>query len=420
MLPREYNVVEPIEPFKKEVVNNLVSCSPKNSATYTQFQQIEVDLPQSNWLNPKSLSLNYKLLVNTSADAGGTIMLGAIAYSPFSRVEVLADGVVIETINGYNAICQMILCGTMDVAQKAGNAGYGYTDSNLMGIWDNKSFAANIVDSTSTAITYISVPLIANILSNTTKNLPLFCMPKMTIRFTIANINDMSMVVAGLNLGTFTKFEVSQFSLTYESSSLGSDIERLINKSSPKIKSFGYTSTSNTVLAGSNNTQQIVFNAKYASLKAAFLLCTRGNGTGSKWCEFSDITNGSGDFQFKIGNNSAYPQLALSTTYSDCSILNEFKRAMQHIYKSDGKSLCINPTEYSITINTLVGNLSPYNPGKFIPSYAFNGENTLSDPLTAVIQMNTPTLINTNVALVVCYDSVLVIDPINKKLTIQK
>ena len=180
------------------------------------------------------------------------------------------------------------------------------------------------------------------------------------------------------------------------------------------------SSTSNTVLAGSNNTQQIVFNAKYASLKGAFLLCTRGNGTGSKWCEFSDITNGNGEYQFKIGNNSAYPQSALSTTYSNTSILNEFKRAIQHIYKSDGKSLSINGTEYGITINTTLANLSIYNPGKFIPSYAFNGENTLSDPLTAIIQMNTATLINTNVALVVCYDSVLVLDPINKKLTIQK
>ena len=245
-------------------------------------------------------------------------------------------------------------------------------------------------------------------------------MPKMTIRFTMTNINDITMVNSTFVTGTFTKFEVSQFNLTYESSSLGGDVESLIKKSSPKIKSFGYTSTSNTVLAGANNTQQIVFNAKYASLKAAFLLCTRGNGTGSKMFEFSDMTNANGEYKFKIGNNSAYPQSALSTTYNNTSIVNEFKRAMQHIYNSDGKSLSINSKEYAVTINTLVANLEAFNIGKFIPSYAFNGENTLSDPLTAVIQMNTPTLINTNVALVVCYDSVLILDPINKKLTVSK
>jgi hypothetical protein len=419
-LPKEYNVVEPIEPFKKVVVNNLVSCSPTNSGTYTQFQQIEVDLPQSNWLNPASLSLNYKLLVNTSSNAGGTFLIGCPAYSPFSRVEVLADGAVIETINNYNVICQMILSGTMDVAQKAGNAGYGYLSNALMTTWDNRSFSANIVDASANSTLYLSVPVLATILTNTNKNLPLFCMPKMTIRFTMANTNDITIVNSSVDIGTFTKFEVSQFSLTYESSSLGTDVESLIKKSSPKIKSFGYTSTSNTVLAGSNNTQQIVFNAKYSSLKGAFLLCGRGNGTGCKSFEFSDITNGNGEYQFKIGNNSAYPQSALSTTYKNASIVNEFKRAIQHIYNSDGKSLSINGTEYGITINTLVASLEFYNPGKFIPSYAFNGENTLMDPLTAVIQMNTPTLINTNVALVVCYDSVLVIDPINKKLTIQK
>jgi hypothetical protein len=418
-LPKEYNVVEPIEPFKKEVVNNLVTCSPKNSGTYTQSQYIEVDLPQSNWLNPASLSLNYKLLVNTSADVNGAVMLGVPAYCPFSRVDVLADGVVIETINNYNSLCQMILCGTMDVAQKAGNVGYGYLENLSMGTWDNRSFGASLTDASPTATLYISAPLIATLLTNTDKNLPLFCMPKITIRFTITNINDITMVSPSF-VGTFTKFEVSQFRLTYESSSLGSDVESLIKKSSPKIKSFGYTSTSNTILAGTNNTQQIVFNAKYASLKAGFLLCTRGNATGSKGVEFSDITSGNGEYQFKIGNNSAYPQSALSTTYSNTSIMNEFKRAMQHIYKSDGKSLCVNGAEYAITINTTTANLSTFNPGKFIPSYAFNGENTLSDPLTAVIQMNTATLINANVSLVVCYDAVLVLDPIQKKLTLQK
>lgn len=419
MLPREYNVVEPIEPFKKEVVNNLVSCSPKNSGTYTQFQQIEVDLPQSNWLNPASLSLNFKLLVNTSADVGGVVMLGVPAYCPFSRVEILADGAIIETINNYNTICQMVLSGTMDVAQKAGNVGYGYLENLSLGTYDNRSFAANLTDTSAGATLFLSVPLIATILTNTDKFFPLFCMPKITVRFTITNINDITMVNPSFP-GTFTKYEISQFSLTYESSSLGSDVERLIKKSSPKIKSFGYTSTSNTVLAGANNTQQIVFNAKYASLKAAFLLCTRGNATGSKGVEFSDITSGNGQYSFKIGNNSAYPQSALSTTYSNTSIMNEFKRAMQHIYKNDGKSLCVNGSEYAITINTLIANLSAFNPGKFIPSYAFNGENTLTDPLTAIIQMNTATLINANVALVVCYDSVLVLDPINKKLTVSK
>ena len=415
-LPDEYKITEPIEPFKKTVISNLVSVSPKNSQTYTENQIIEVELPQSQWLNPASLSLNYKLLVNTSALLPS--LIGVPAYCAFSKVEVLADGNVIDCVNNYNAVCQMIVSGTLDVAQKAGNAGYGYdTNANLTD-FDGRRFNANLTDTSVEATLYLSVPLIANVIANSTKNLPLFCMPKITFRFTIGNINDMNVVAT--NSGTFTKYEISQFYLSYESSSLGSEVERSLNKSNIKIKSFGYANSGNTILAGAKNTQQIVFNAPYASLKAAFLLCTRGNATGSKWGEFSDITNGSGEFQFKIGQNSLYPQRALSTTFADSSIINEFKRCMTKIYKTDGKSMCINTFEYGITINTLTANTLYYQPGKFIPSYAFNGENTLTDPLTAVIQMNTATLINTNVNLVVCFDSVLNIDPVNKTLTVTK
>jgi hypothetical protein len=415
-LPDEYKINEPVEPFKKNVVNNLVSVSPKNSQTYSQGQTIEVELPQSQWLNPTSLSLNYKLLVNTNAAQPS--MIGVPAYCAFSKLEVLADGNVIDCVNNYNQICQMVVSGTLDVAQKAGNTGYGYLSNHYLTDFDGRLFTANLTDTSADATIYLSVPLIANVIANSTKNLPLFCMPKITFRFTIGNINDMYVVTAGS--GTFTKYEISQFYLSYESSSLGNEVERLVSKSNIKIKSFGYANSGNTILAGSNNTQQIVFNAPYASLKAAFLLCTRGNATGSKWGEFSDITSGAGEFQFKIGNNSLYPQKALSTTFADSSIMNEFKRCMSKIYKTDGKSMCINSAEYGVTINTLTASTLYYQPGKFIPSYAFNGENTFSDPLTAVIQMNTATLINCNVNLVVCFDSILNIDPINKKLTISK
>ena len=415
-LPKEYNITEPVEPFIKNVVNNLVSVSPKNSQTYTQGQTIEVELPQSQWLNPASLSLNYKLLVNTNAQQPS--LIGVPAYCAFSKVEVLADGVIIDCVNNYNSVCQMVVSGTLDVAQKAGNAGYGYATNGFLTDYDGRLFTANLTDDSAGANVFISAPLIANVISNSTKNLPLFCMPKIIFRFTIGNINDMYVVAP--SSGTFTKYEISQFYLSYESSSLGSEVERLVNKSNIKIKSFGYANSGNTILAGASNTQQVVFNAPYASLKAAFLLCTRGNATGSKWGEFSDITNGSGEFQFKIGNNSAYPAKALSTTFADSSIINEFKRCMSKIYKTDGKSMSINATEYGITINTLTANTTYFNPGKFIPSYAFNGENTLSDPLTAVIQISTPTLINCNVNLVVCFDSILNIDPVNKKITISK
>ena len=363
-LPDEYKITEPIEPFKKTVISNLVTVTPQNSQEYTQGQTIEVELPQSQWLNPSSLSLNYKLVVNTNANQPS--LIGVPAYCAFSKVEVLADGNVIDCVNNFNAVCQMIVSGTLDVAQKAGNAGYGYSTNANLTDFDGRLFTANLTDADAAANIYISAPLLLTVISNCNKNLPLFCMPKITFRFTIGNINDMFVVAP--SSGTFTKFEISQFYLSYESSSLGSEVEKSLSKSNIKIKSFGYANSGNTILAGAKNTQQIVFNAPYASLKAAFLLCTRGNATGSKWGEFSDITNGSGEFQFKIGQNSLYPQRALSTTFADSSIINEFKRCMTKIYKTDGKSMCINTFEYGITINTLTANTLYYQPCKFIPS----------------------------------------------------
>lgn len=432
-LPKSFNLAEIVPTIPDGATSQLISCRPISGSNFLQQQIIEVDLGNRGWCDPKSLSIRYKMLVNT--DASGAAFIGVPVYTPFQRVSTLVGGASIDTVNQYNQVAQVLVNGQYSVADKYGvQSGFGYTNTNgNVQYLDGRAMDASLADASANAVFTCSAPIIGTLLSNCEKQLPLFAMPQIRFQFTLDSLANMSFIKAGA-VGTgysaFTKVQISNFELVYTMTDMGAGVEKMVYDMgrSLSLKTHGISNTAVSVPSATSGSQAYVFNQRFASIRAAFLCPNRADGAGNKWGEITDITNGNGDYVLLIGNN-AYPQTQLSTALNRSGILQETRRAFGSVYDAKN-SMSINNLEFAGTINDSSANLLFYEPSKVIIGVNLEkvasddhvlmcGASTYNTPITAVVNINTATTVAANLNLILDYDAILVLDPVARQLSVR-
>lgn len=441
-LPKSFNLAETIPSLPDGATSTLVSCRPISGSSFTQQQIIEVDLGNRGWVDPKSISIRYKVLVNT--DVTGAAFIGVPVYTPFQRVSTLVGGASIDTVNQYNQVCQLLVNGQYDIANKYGmQSGFGFTNPDPAGVGnmqylDGRAYAASIADTSANSTTTFSAPLIGTLLTNCEKQLPLFAMPQIRFQFTLDSLANMSFIklgAVGTGYSAFTKVSITNFELVYTMTDLGAGVEAMVYGMgrSLSLKSHGVSNSAVSVPAGTSGSQSYVFNQRFASIRSCFLCPNRADGAGNKWAEFSDLTINSSDYQILIGNN-AYPQTQLSSSLNKAGIMQETRRAFGSLYDAKN-SMSINTVEFDKSINDASNTLLYYEPGKFIVGVNLDkvqsedrvlmcGASTYNTPITAVININ-PTVANASTAvaanlnLILDYDAILVLDPVARQLSVR-
>lgn len=432
-LPKSFNLAEAIPTLPDGAQSQLISCRPISGSNFTQQQIIEVDLGNRGWCDPKSISIRYKMLVNT--DVSGAAFIGVPVYTPFQRVSTLVGGASIDTINQYNQVAQVLVNGQYSIADKYGvQSGFGYTNgTGNMQFLDGRAVLASTDDASTNAIFTLSAPVIGTLLTNCEKQLPLFAMPQVRFQFTLDSLANMSFIklgAVGTGYSALTKVQISNFELVYTMTDLGAGVEAMVYGMgrSLSLKSHGISNSAVSVPSATSGSQAYVFNMRFASIRSAFLCPNRADGAGSKWAEFSDITSNNGDYQLLIGNQ-AFPQTQLSTALNESGILQETRRAFGSLYDAKN-SMSINTTEFSVNINDSSANLLYYEPGKFIVGVNLDkvqtedrvlmcGASTYNTPITAVVNINTATTIAANLNLILDYDAILVLDPVARQLSVR-
>ena len=194
-LPKVVDYSTPLATMPDGTVNYLVSNTPINNSSFTAGSTIIVDLNNvPAFLDPASLSFRYKYTATTSSIAAAASnsvginsgIVGCPAYTPFLRVDILANSAVVESINNYNTLATMLTnvgLGTSDKLGQQFSLGYaGVSGDATMSNQTNtdgiviQSAAALTVTQAVTAVTqsnYISAPLIGCSLSSAEKLLPL-------------------------------------------------------------------------------------------------------------------------------------------------------------------------------------------------------------------------------------------------------
>jgi hypothetical protein len=443
-LPKSVDYSTPLATMPDSTVNYCVACTPSNGSSFGAGNTIIVDLNNvPGFLDPASLSIRYKYTATTASNtvtgvySGTTSIVGAVGYSAFLRLDVLANSSVVESINNYNSLATMLSNISMGVSEKLGveySMGYagGEGDADMSNQNDTDgiilatgSTATNISYAGVTVNNYISVPLIGCSLSNAEKLVPLDYV-NWRLQFTIDSVANICSNLAANNI-PLSSFTITNFEVVYNQIQFPSPVHQQIKMQNPKIriktKSFGVGAQ--PISAGSNGTINLYYNLRYASIRSLFLSCGPSATTfASKLMESVDPTTGNGSIQFSVGG-VVMPQQVLSTLNNKAGILNELRRAMGSIY-SRNTSMAIGASEYLVTP---ASGSSVSIPGKFYvgincqkltedQDYMFTGVSSANSQINVII--NTATSVaagNPLTALLIAnYDAIYEIDTLTRQM----
>ena len=400
-----------------ECTNYEVCLTPSTGATtYGAGNIVKFDFQQRGFIDPQSIVVRYKYTLGASAGNVTTEMIGTPAYTPFLRLETLIGSQCVESINQYNQVAGFLYCNTqMDVAMKYGQQNaFGYNNNTSVPSFEQLDGRLCLNVETGT----FSMPLIG-LLSSSAKLIPAFAMPSISVQLTMDSVANMfTSLAASVQPASFT---ISNIELCYNMLDFGRDVEHSV-LAMPKLflKCWSFSNSSATVGAGSNGSISLVYNQKYASVKAAYVLPTGSFPlSANKWGDSYDITQGSGDYSIVIAGQS-YPQRPLSTLNNKTYIIQELRRASGNI-NDKNNNLCINAIEFNQlpTVATAY-----YNPSKFIigipleklhiPSdkAILTGISTNNSNITVNINTSTVTPASTpfNVNLILNYDAIIEVD----------
>lgn len=426
-LPKSFNLAEPIPSLPDGAQSQLITCRPISGSSFTPQSIIEVDLGNRGWCDPQSIAIRYKVDVTGEATSGSAV-LGTPVYTPFQRVATLVGSAAIDSVNQYNQVAHVLTNGSLDIAQKYGlQSSYAYSNTTA----GNMQFLDGRFCAAGASSYYASAPLIATLLTNSEKSLPLFALPQIRFQFTLDSLSNMFAVTTGAQgVAMATAFTISNFELVYTMTDLGATVEKMVYDmgSSISIKTHGLSNSAIAVANGTSGSQSFVFNQRFASIRSAFACPSVA--VGNKWADICDLTNAVGDYQFMVGNQ-AFPQAPLSMVLNNSGVQQETRRAFGNLYD---KSNCfsINSTEWSKTVNGTVAATSLYyEPGKAIigvnldkvqsgDHVMMSGASTYNTPISVNVNIGaTATTQAANLNLILDYDAILVLDPRARQLSVR-
>ena len=439
-LPKSIDYSTPLATMPDGTINYLVSNTPINNSSFTPGSTIIVDLNNvPAFLDPASLSIRYKYVAVTAtcptALTTATLNAGIVgcpAYTPFLRVDVLANSAVQESINNWNSVATLLSNVGLSVSEKLGqqaSLGYsGYSGDTMDNQYDVDGIViaaytgSTATQAATTATNYISAPLIGISLTACEKLVPLD-IANWRLQFTLDSLANIGSSLTGdVALASYT---ITNFEVVYNQIQFPAHINQQI-KMNPKIriKTKSFAVGSQAIPASSSGTVNLYYNLRFASVRSLFLLCapTNSANSASKAMEAVDVTSNNGSYQFQIGGVN-YPQNVLSTLNNKSGILNELRRAMGSIYEKNN-SMAIGATEFLQT-QTSVTSISI--PGKFYvgvntmkltedQSYMFTGVSSANSQINAIINLGTTTSNAINAYLVANYDGIYEFDTLSKQV----
>ena len=391
------------------------------------------------FLDPASLSFRYKYTAVTSAIASVAAtsvqanvgIVGCPAYTPFLRVDVLANSAVVESINNYNTLATMLTNVGLSVADKLGQQfSLGFAGTSGDATMSNQNNTDGIIIATSTIATqsavtasnYISAPLIGCSLAYAEKLLPLDYV-NWRIQLTLDSLANIgSQLSTDLALASYT---ITNFEIVYNQIQFPMQVNQQIKMANPKIriktKSFGIGSQA--ISNPSSGTINLYYNLRYASIRSLFLVTAPGNTTSaSRAMESVDPTSANGSIQFAVGG-VVMPQNPLSTLNNRAGIMNELRRAMGSIYEKNN-SMAIGASEF---VAIMGGTTSITIPGKFYvgintqkltesQDYMFTGVSSANSQINVIINTSTATSVALTAYLIANYDAIFEIDTLTKQM----
>lgn len=419
-LPASVNYAQPIPSLPEGSTRVSVALSPVNGQTFGPSSQITWQLANRGYLIPDSIYLRYRVSLVNGATASA--ILAVPFFSFFSRCETQIGSVVVDSINQYNQVCNILTNTTMSWSEKYGNHfNYGFTASDPPTTEEMDSRVIPINQVAGANDFTLAGPLPCLLTNITDKLLPLFAMPTISITLTLDALSNFLLNTTSIGAVTLSNVE-----LCYDFIEFGSEVDAMVRGMGPKlyIKSQSFSNSASNIAGATNFSQSYVFNQRYASVKGAILSFSGGPNCVNKIFDSIDTTSGSGQISLNVSGIS-YPQKPYSLLNGKAAVLIELRKVMGSIYDKTN-SLSINSIEFSAIDNT-VTTLTKM--GKFY--VGFNLQKLHSNALLTGISTNNSN-INVNIDqstavgagnrqlnLLLAYDALIEIDMMTKQCSIK-
>jgi len=445
ILPKEINYTQPASLPEGTQANSIVS-SPVNGQSFGPSSIVQFDLVQRGYLVPESMYIRYKLintLPTTTAAVAGAIK-GTPVYTLFSRLETIVGSQVVESIQNYNQLCNMLVNCKMNYAQKVGLANaFGYSDntSAITYAFDFSANAPNGLDlNANTSIgasaglgvggtVFLAAPL-GCILSNSDNLVPLKFMPSCRIQLTMETLGNAFGGTGTAVATTITNYSITNVELCYDIIEFSPMVDQAISQRAGgmlTIKSQSYLSSGVTLPNASLGSLEFLFNQRLASIKSLFchLSGTDVNKVNG-FLDSVDVTTNNGDYQFFVAG-TPYPPRPISTVLNKAGASMELSNAFGPAHDLLTSNFAINPTEFNYTIGstTTIQQMGKFYLGTNVERLSTNdalltGISSQGSPISVRISTGTATSATAVVQLICLYDALLQVDMASRTLTVMQ
>ena len=414
VLPKEL-AYSPSLPSLPECLSQEVVLAPVNGGSFGPSSLIQFDLVARGFIDPTSIYLRYK---NTLTNSGveTSYIKGTPVYTFFNKIETIFGSSIVESVNNYNQVCNMMTNLQLDVAMKYGNMNaYGYSiggttlANNIPTLeqLDGRTCKNNEVIS-------MAAPLPC-ILSSAEKLIPAGLMPNIRVQLTTASITE-----AFLASTPPTGYSLSNVELCYTMIDFSGDTNELVKNMGDQfyIKSTSFKNMGASLASGGTGSTDLIYNMRLASIKSLFV---NFSGQSTAKCingifDSVDPTSGSGDMVLNIAGTN-YPTRSVSTLNSKSAFFMELKKAVGALH-SDNYNTSINTVEFSSVDATVTTGIAP---GKFwfgvnceklsSNGALLTGVSTQSSPISLRISTSSAPTQSYSVNLIALYDALIVVQP---------
>jgi len=436
VLPKEINYKSAMSLPDGTSSNSIVS-SPINGATFGPSQIVQFDLVQRGYLVPESMYIRYKLTTTLPGTAGANNALkGTPVYSTIARLETIVGSQVVESIQNYNQLCNMLVNCKMNYGQKVGLANsFGYTSSASATSYafdfstncpNGLSFATSTAANTLGANVFLAAPL-GNLLSNADHLVPLKFLPSCRIQLTTETLGN-AYRLDGTN--PIAGYSISNFELCYDIIEFSPMVDQAISSmgaGSITIRSQSFLSSGTTIAAATSGSTEYLFNQRLASIKSMFCHLSGTDATKvNSFFDSVDITTNNGDYQWFV-SGVPYPPRPISTVLNKAGASMELSAAFGPAHDLLTSNFSINPTEFNYTIasTTTVQQMGKFYLGTNVEKLSTNGAlltgiSSQGSPISFRISTGTALSQAAVIQLICLYDALLQIDIPSRTLVVMQ
>ncbi len=422
VLPNTINYAEQLPSLMAGVNNYTQVLQPVNGSSFTQNQQIFIDIPSRGFIDPKSIYIRYRAVATTTTQGG---VVGCPVYTPFQRLDTYINSQMVDTINDYNQVAHAWSNLNLGVNEKYGSqTSFGYADATA-GTVSMDELDGRYLSSATGETYFVSAPLVACMLSGCEKFIPAFATGGIRIIFTLDSNSNMFSNGSGASTMTINNFE-----LVYDLVDFGAEVEQsILAMDKVVIKSNSYANSAVALNSGSTGNLNLVFNQRFASIRSA-IVHPSGSAvdavTVNGKFDAVDVSTG-GTYALNVGG-VVFPQGGpINFGTNRAGALMELRKAVGNLYDWS-RSPSINSVEFGYNeagVTTLT------QPGKVYVGFDLNKINSASNNmLNGTSSQNTPINLQLNIVsatakakninLILNYDAILTIDPRTKMLSVMQ